>query len=86
MQLNLYKTVLQKLIALPEEYLPLVNSFLSSLKQKIDQKKNNREEILKFAGAWNDMAEEDFEDYLKEAKNTGSEMFGRDIDLWSKPF
>jgi hypothetical protein len=81
MQLKLYKTVLQKLISLPDEYLPLVNAFLSSLKQKAEQKKNNREEILKFAGSWNDMSDEDFDDYLKEAKNTGAQMFGREIDL-----
>ncbi|MDW3650417.1 MAG: hypothetical protein R8P61_25300 [Bacteroidia bacterium] len=81
MDLKLYKSVLQKLISLPVEYLPQVNDFLSSLGQKHSRKEKNRESILALAGSWTDMLEEDFEEYLTHTKKTGDDLFGREVEL-----
>ena len=81
MEANLYKSVLQNLSQIPEEYMTQVNIFLSSLKDKIQHKAHNREEILTLAGAWSDMSESDFEEYLKAAKDSGTSLFDREVDL-----
>jgi len=40
-----------------------------------------REAIMSLAGSWNGMSENDFQEYLSEAKRTGGEMFDRDVSL-----
>ncbi|MEL7342868.1 MAG: hypothetical protein AAGM67_20455 [Bacteroidota bacterium] len=81
MKANLYKSVLKSLSLMPEEYLVQVNAYLNKLNHKISQKEENRTEILALAGAWNDMTDADFQDFLENAKGAGSELFGREIEL-----
>ncbi len=40
-----------------------------------------REEIMSLAGSWDEMSENDFQEYLSEAKRSGGEMFDRDDTL-----
>ncbi len=44
-------------------------------------KRQNREAILELAGGWNEMSENDFQEYLAEAKRSGGEIFDRDFQL-----
>ncbi|MEN0045990.1 MAG: hypothetical protein AAF806_02915 [Bacteroidota bacterium] len=49
-----------------------------------EQEKNkvkNRDLVMRMAGAWNDMSNEDFNDYLQETKNVSNDMFSRNIEL-----
>jgi len=78
---NMYKSVLKKLSSIPVEYLNEVDKFLTSLTRDINHKENNRENILKFAGSWNDMSDNDFEDYMKSINDLKGNMFNRDIDF-----
>lgn len=78
---NIYKSVLKKLSSIPIEYLDEVDKFLTTLSKDIDSKEKNRDNILKFAGSWNDMSDNDFEDYRKSIKDTRNNMFNRDIEL-----
>ncbi len=80
-QINLYKSVLKKLSLIPVEYLQQVDNFLSSLTEKITKKEQNRKAILDLAGSWADMSQNDFKDYLRVAKETGEELFKREINL-----
>lgn len=80
-QEELYKSVLRKLSFLPTEYLQQVDSFLSSLGKKMAEKEQNRSTTLSLAGSWSDMSDEDFQDYLQIAKDTGKELFTREIEL-----
>ena len=81
-QTELYKSVLNKLSALPVDYLWEVDKFLSELNKKEYQKgQNNTEKILSFAGTWSDMDEEDFKEYLKVARETGDQLFSREVNL-----
>ena len=38
-------------------------------------------EIMSFSGTWSDMSETDFNEYLREAKSSGTEMLDRDVSL-----
>jgi len=80
-QAELYKSVLQKLSLIPVEYLGQVDSFLSALSERARKKKGNKEAIKSFAGAWLDMSDKDFQDYLRAAKETGKELFNREVEL-----
>ncbi len=78
---NVYKSVLEKLSGIPIEYLDKVDQFLTVLKKDINSKDKNRDDILKFAGSWRDMTDNDFEDYLKSIKDLKVNMFSRDIEF-----
>ena len=83
-QTTLYQSVLKKLGDTPAEYLPEIDRFLSQLNRTVylrKEKAENREKILALAGSWSDMSEEDFQDYLRHAKESGSELFNREVDL-----
>lgn len=77
---QLYQSILQQLSRLPLGYLPKVNQLLKRITKDVERKSSNRAKIMAFAGAWEDMEEHDFLDYLKEAKETNIEI-DKDI-LW----
>jgi hypothetical protein len=76
-----YQSVLRKLSQIPADYLKLVDDFLSSLHQKLEKKDKNRTAILALAGSWSDMSDPEFEDYIRVTKETGDELFNREIEL-----
>jgi hypothetical protein len=47
----------------------------------ISQPANQREKILSYAGAFNDMSEEDYSIFLNEVERTRNDMFNRDMTL-----
>lgn len=78
---TIYQSILQKLSIIPVDYLQQVDDFLLQLGEELQSKEDNKLEILSLAGAWQDMPEEEFDDYLRQAKKSGDEAFGRDIIL-----
>ena len=80
-QSELYQSVLKKLSTTPVEQLPEVDRFLSQLNDEMQDKKNNKDKTLALAGSWANMNEKDFQEYLKKAKETGSETFSREVEL-----
>lgn len=81
MEIDLYRSVLKKLSNIPVEYLQQVDEFLASLKYRIKKKEENRKAIMAFAGSWSDWENDEFDDYLNHAKETGNSLFNREIDL-----
>jgi hypothetical protein len=71
---NIYQSILQELSQIPSTYLPVVDNMLKQIQKDIAKKKNNRNKIMAFAGAWEDMNESDFQDYLKATKETNIEI------------
>ncbi len=80
-QIELYQSVLKKLSNIPAKDLPQVDRFLSQWGDGPHDKSKNKEKTMALAGAWADMEEEDFQDYLNKAKDSGNESFGRAVDL-----
>ena len=66
---------------IPSQYLPQINDYLKLFNLNSYSKEENRSEVLKLAGSWNDMSEEDFQDYHQETKGMGEKLFGGDIKL-----
>lgn len=65
---KIYQSILHKLSLVPVDHLQEVDRYLNNLTTDEEQKKQNRAKILALAGSWGDMAEDDFQDYLREAK------------------
>lgn len=80
-QAELYQSVLHKLSLIPIDYLQQVDNYLTDIQEGIKNKEKNRNAILQLAGAWSDMSETDFEDYLNIAKDSGNELFNREVEL-----
>lgn len=79
--IEIYKSVLRRLSHLSVDYLQLVDNYLSSLQAKLDKKEDNRNAVLALAGSWSDMSDEDFGDYLRVTRETGDELFNREVEL-----
>ena len=77
----LYQSILRDLSRLPADYLGEVEAFLHRIIQEIAAKEQNAQQMLSFAGAWGDMPDKDFEEYLQHARKTKEELFNRDIEL-----
>lgn len=71
----IYKSILNQLSLIPTDYLQEIDNYLRQLTQSIAQKEQRRLAILQFAGAWSDMEEEEFEDFLNTTRNIRQEMF-----------
>ncbi len=81
MEIELYRSVLKKLSNLPVEYLQQVDVFLSKLRSNVRKKEENKKAIMALAGSWSDWENDEFDDYLKHAKETGASLFNREIDI-----
>ena len=78
---KIYQSILLRLSRIPVDYLQQVDSYLQHFSENIEHKKQNQVEIMSLAGSWSDMSEDEFEDFLEVTKETGREMFSRDIQL-----
>jgi hypothetical protein len=78
---KIYQSILLRLSRIPVDYLQQVDSYLQHFSENIEHKKQNQVEIMSLAGSWSDMSDDDFEDFFEVTKETGREMFSRDIQL-----
>lgn len=78
---KIYQSILLRLSRIPVDYLQQVDSYLQHFSENIEHKKQNQVEIMSLAGSWSDMSEDEFEDFLEVTKETGREMFSREIQL-----
>jgi hypothetical protein len=73
----------QKVNQLPFELQHEVSDFVEFLLRKyhIPQHGDRRKKILSFAGAFNEMNEDDYNDFLDDMKQTRENTFNRNITL-----
>lgn len=74
-------TILEELNDVPVDKLGELHTFINSLKINTGKSEKKRKEILSFAGAFNDMSQEDYDDFVKETRKTRTELFEREIKL-----
>ena len=78
---TIYQSILSQLSLVPVDYLQQIDVYLRNLSKEIRRKEHNRSLVLSLAGAWNDMPETDFQDFLITSKKMGNEIFNRQIEL-----
>ena len=74
-------TILKEIKDIPADRLEELYQFVHSLnhKKKINSTRHNK--IMSFAGAFSDMSEKDYQDFLKETKRTRTDLFDRDSNI-----
>jgi len=80
-EINL-NNIYEKLYKIPKEKLAEVNDFIEFIlkqRSKAEKRRNhqNREKILEFAGIWEEMREDKFEDFMEEIRDRRKKFFSR---------
>lgn len=58
--------VIEEVQRVPEEKLGEIYEFIHFFRLGVETVKNTPEDIMQFAGCWQDMTDEDFEDFLAD--------------------
>ena len=65
----------------PVNRLEELYQYVHSLTSKAKRKESLRKKILSFGGAFSDMSDKDYADFLTQTKKTRSKLFDRNVDL-----
>jgi hypothetical protein len=74
-------TISEELNDIPVNKLGELHTFINTLKTSTENSEEKRKKILSFAGAFNDMPQNEYDDFVNETKKTRKELFDRDINL-----
>ncbi|NCA85377.1 MAG: hypothetical protein EOM83_07355 [Clostridia bacterium] len=73
--------ILKEIKDVPVNRLEELYQLIHSLTPKTKQSDSLRKKILSFGGAFGDMSEKDYADYLNQTKKVRTQLFDRNIDL-----
>jgi len=73
-------TILKEMKEVPANRLEELYHFVHSLTARTNKSDAMRKKILSYAGAFSDMSDEDYADFLKQTKETRSELFNRNMN------
>jgi len=73
--------ILKEIKDVPVNRLEELYQFIQSLTPKNKTTESLRKKILSFGGAFGDMSEKDYAEYLNQTKETRTQLFDRNIDL-----
>lgn len=74
-------TILQEIKDVPVNRLEELYQFVQSLTDKKKQTEATRKKILSFGGAFSDLSDKDYSEYLGNTQQTRESLFDRKIDL-----
>ncbi len=74
-------TILKELKNVPVNRLEELYQFVHSLTPRTKQTESLRKKIISFGGAFGDMSNKDYSDFLNQTKKTRAKLFDRTIDL-----
>ena len=73
--------ILNEMKDVPAERLEELYQYVHSLSSNTKQTEKVRKKILSFSGAFSDMSEEDYIDFLSQTKKMRTKLFDRNIEL-----
>jgi len=76
-----YQTIINEINQIPVMFLQDVYNLLHTYHIQINEKEQNRNKILRFAGSWADLTDNDFLEITTEIKRNRNEMFSREVEL-----
>jgi len=74
-------TIIREMKDVPIDRLNELYQFVHSLSSKTKQTENLRKKILSYGGAFSDMSNIDYSDFIEETKKSRSNLFDRNIQL-----
>ncbi len=76
-----FNAILKELKDVPVNRLEELYQLVHSMTPKTKQTETLRKKILSYGGAFGDMSNKDYTDYLNQTKKTRTKLFDRNIDL-----
>lgn len=73
--------ILKEIKDVPVSRLEDLYQFVRSLTPTTKQSETSRKKILSYGGAFGDMSNEDYADYLSQTEKSRTKLFDRSIDL-----
>jgi len=73
--------ILKEIKDIPVERLEEVYEYVHSIAVNSKEPKKKKKTALDFAGAWSDMKEEDYQDFINHTKKVRKELFNRKFDI-----
>ncbi len=73
--------ILKEIKDVPVNRLEELYQFIHSLTPTTKQTENLRKKILSFGGAFSDMSNKDYADFLSQTRKTRTKFFDRNFDL-----
>ena len=77
----LLNAILKEMKDIPAERMEELYQYVHSLSSNTKQTEKVRKKILSFSGAFSDMSEEDYIDFLSQTKKLRTNLFDRNIEL-----
>ena len=74
-------TILKELKDVPVNRLEELYQFVHSLTPKTKQPETSRKKIISFGGAFGDLSNKDYSDFLNQTRKARANFFDRTIDL-----
>ena len=72
--------IIAEINLIPEDKRKELYELIHQFRIGLDRPKNNQNEIMKFAGSWSDMPEEDFNDFCEEIEQRRQATSSRRFD------
>ena len=73
--------ILKEMKDVPVNRLEELYQFVHSLTPSVKQTETLRKKILSFGGAFSDMSDKDYSDFLNNTKKSRAKLFDRNIEL-----
>ena len=77
----LLNAILKEMKDIPAERMEELYQYVHSLSSNTKQTEKVRKKFLSFSGAFSDMSEEDYIDFLSQTKKLRTNLFDRNIEL-----
>ena len=74
-------TILKEMKDVPVNRLEELYQFIHSMTSSTKRTENSRKKILSFGGAFSDMSDSDYSDFLNQTKKARTGLFNRNINL-----
>jgi hypothetical protein len=74
-------TILKEMKDVPVNRLEELYQFIHSMTPSTKRTENLRKKILSYGGAFSDMSDSDYSDFLNQTKKTRTGLFDRNINL-----
>jgi hypothetical protein len=76
-----FNAIIKELKDVPVNRLEELYQLVHSMTPKTKQTESLRKKILSFGGAFSDMSNKDYTEYLNQTKKSRTKLFDRNIDL-----
>jgi hypothetical protein len=74
-------SILKELKDIPADKLEELYYFVHALNPKTKKSDSLRKKIMSFSGAFSEMSEKEYSEFVKENKRTRKNLFERDVEL-----